>query len=546
MIRYGRPISTLIAILFPIIIYLFYTIHNSVNLFYADDYHLLKTVLWIREVEGVLATIQILISQHNEHRILVPRLLTILDYQIEGQINWKSLILIGNLIWIGNLWFFWEGFRHFKIPYWMFVAIPFIFLQPQYSDNVTWAISILQQSVIVFLYSLLTYLCSKNKYYWALLVAVLATFTHGNGIFSFIIGIAIALMDQKRRTALIWFLTWLVIGFIYFWHFVKGQNADFGRSFSDPARLIMSFFAFFGSMTKVRFDSGYAAVVWGMIMVFILGFYLVPKLKMYILTAGYRLTSFDKMLFGNVLFLGITAGLVSISRSWGGIEAMLAARYQHYSPYLLCWVYIVILVSLNLRNRKIAAVSFICFAILFNGLSYFRYNMDVQYHKSWLLADESNWKNHNVMLNYVTSINHNIKDTYQQVVAAGICKSESNFKPVGAFDSLLVSGHNLVFSNQLYASNAATGVDQLNYQIVTNDMLTGSTFLYLSTDDGVGYWLPTRREHSGIREFFRTGKFSKPGFKADFLTENFPSGVYRVGLLNNDVFNWTSKTISIP
>lgn len=545
MIKYGRPIPVIIAIFLPILLYLIYAISNSSPLFFADDFQLLNTVLWVQEVDGFWEKLAILMNQHNEHRILLPRLLTLLDYKIEGAINWKTLIVIGNLIWIGNLWFFWEGFRHFKWPVWMFIAIPFIFLQPQYIDNVTWSISILQQSVIIFWFSLLTYLCSKNRYNWAILVAIIATFTHGNGIFSFIIGIILALLDRNRRMALIWAAVWLIVIVIYFWNFVKGQNADFGKSFSDPVRLISSFFAFFGSLTRIRTSNVNAAVLLGAVLALILAVYLIPKLNTLRVKRMSLLSGFDKMLLGNILFLGITGTLVSVSRSWAGIETVLAPRYQHYAPYVLCWVYIVILSFLNTRSRNVVAGFFIVFAVLFNALSYFTYNSDIQYRKNWRVADESNWINHNIMLDYVGSLNRNIEETYQEVVAAGICKMNDNFRGIAQPDSAKAMPFDLNFSQETIRNEDASGSYQYRTQIIENDKLKGNTFIYLKSGDGVGYWLPTRRQHSGIMEFFKTGKLSKPGFKADFLTENFSAGIYRIGLYNDNKFTWTTQTLRL-
>lgn len=545
MLKYGKLIPSYIFIFLPIVIYLVYTISNSVNFFFADDFHLLKTVLWVQDVDGIFEKLSILMKQHNEHRILLPRLITLLDYKIEGAINWRTLILIGNLIWMANLWFFWEGFKSFKLPVWMFIAIPFVFLQPQYTDNVTWSISILQQSVIVFWFSLLAYLCSKNRFSWALLVAVIATFTHGNGIFSFVIGIILAMMDRRWRTVMIWAGVLVIVAFIYFWGFEKGQSADFGRSLSDPVRLIMAFFGFFGAVTMIRFQNVNFAVVLGAVLVTILAIYLFPKLKSALFKSRYILTPFDKMLLGNVLFLGITGALVCVSRSWGGVGNVLAPRYQHYSPYLICWVYIVILSYLNLPTKKIAAGLFILFAVLFNALSYFNYNQEIQLRKNWLIADESNWINHGKMLNYASSFNSNIKETYQRINEEGICISKNNFPDISTIDSSLSSPLNLTFFYTVGNDVDASGVYPRQFQHIVNKDIRGLTYLYLKPAKGSGYWIPTRNSHAGIMEFLKSGEPSHQGFEAEFMTENFPPTLYKIGLLNNNKFTWTSQSINI-
>lgn len=543
--NYRKSIPTIVFSFLPVIIYLVYTVSNSASLFFADDFHLLKTVLWIQDVDGIFEKLAVLMKQHNEHRILFPRLLTLLDYKLEGAINWSILILIGNLLWIANIWFFWEGFKSFKIPSWMFVAIPFIFLQPQYTDNVTWSISILQQSVIVFWFSLLTYLCSKSKFSWALLVAVIATFTHGNGIFSFFIGIIIAISERKWRTTIIWAGTWIIVGVIYFWKFQKGQAADFGQSLADPVRLVMAFFAFFGSVIKIRTENTNYAVLLGAILVLVLAVYLIPRLKSVFTKSADGLTSFDKMLLGNVLFLGITAALICVSRSWGGVGNVLAPRYQHYSPYLICWVYIVVLSYLGIRNRKIVAALSIGVAVTFNALSYFTYNEEVQLRKNWLVADESNWINHSIMLNYVKQFNDNIRETYDRVTNKGICEPQNQLPDASRFNSAGSKKVKLDFSRNVINDMDASGIYPHQQQRIANNDLRGVTFIYLSMGSGLGYWLPTRISHAGIKEFLESGKLSKAGFSIEFLTENFPAGVYKIGLLNNNKFLWTGEVMRI-
>ncbi|WP_143016925.1 hypothetical protein [Dyadobacter soli] len=471
-------------------------------------------------------------------------MLTLLDYQIEGTINWRTLVLLGSVVWAANLWFFWQGFKHFRLPAWMFIAVPLIFLQPQYADNTTWSISILQQSVIIFWFSLLSYLCAQQKYTWALVVAIAATFTHGNGFFSFLIIILLAISDRKWKTVAVCAGIWAAVGLVYFWDFRTGQNADFGKSLSDPARLVMSFFAFFGSVTKIRTQNAYYAVSLGFLLATVLGVYIIPKLKVLFYKTGYQLSAFDKMLLGNILFLGITGSLIAISRSWLGIDGILAPRYQHYSPYLICWAYVVLLSFFNLRYRKIAAAVVTVGAVAFNALSYFTYHEQVQLRKDGLIADESNWINHRTMIQYARSFNDNIKGVYLEAVATGICTVEDQFSNIVIADSPETDA-NLRFGEATSYIIDTDGSYSQRFQSISNNHLTGTTYLFLQSGQQKGYWVPTRILHSGIREFLSSGRLRKPGFHAEFLTENLPPADYRIGILNDGQFSWSSQRILI-
>jgi hypothetical protein len=322
IVKFGSRVIPFLVIILPCVIYLSYAYINSGNLFFSDDFHLLKTIVWMQEKDNLADTFRLLIQQHNEHRIIIPRLITLIDYKIEGFINWRSLVVLGSLLWVSVIVFFWKAFREKPFPVWMFIPVSWILLQPQYYDNVTWSISILQQSVIIFWFVLLSFLLATRRYAWALPVVIIATFTHGNGIMGFLIGIVFLCWERNWKVVFQWAATLTVVSVLYFWGFKNGQNSDLGNSLSEPARLMMAFFAFFGTVAKLVFiDSAYSVITGGG-MIAILGAYLIPKLA-FTPGAFVKVNFFDRFLLANVLFLGITAALVCLSRSWAGVEDVL-------------------------------------------------------------------------------------------------------------------------------------------------------------------------------------------------------------------------------
>ena len=544
MSKFGKSIISIVIILLPVLIYLVYSFLNSDSLFRSDDFHLLKTVVWMQDVDSPIEKFKLLIQQHNEHRIIFPRLLTWLDYTIEGAINWRTLVLIGNLLWVSVLWFFWKGFESKQIPVWMFIPIPYILLQPQYFDNVNWAISILQQSVIVFWFGFLCLLLTKEKFSWAILVAVLATFTHGNGIFSFVIGIIFMSLDRDWKWVIRWVCALVVVGAVYFWGFEKGQNADFQASLSDPLRLIMAFFAFFGALTLIKLHGTIYPVLCGGLFVLILGLHLVPKIILHF-RGGAKLLFFDRLLLGNVLFLGITAALVSVSRSWSGIESITTARYQHYSPFVACWVYLVIVFTLNGKSRGLFAIVTIVVALLFNGASYFIYNEEVVFRKNWLVAEAENWINHAVFLNYAKSFNDNIREPYSEAVKRGVCKAEPNLL---AFDDSKIKLDNSVrlsVATRTLNDRDAKNAIPREYLTISNKEISGTTYLYLKRGSEKGYWLPTHISRSSFWDLLAHQTLSKPGFFVELATENLRDGNYKIGVFNGGNLFWTGENIQI-
>ncbi|WP_247232006.1 hypothetical protein [Telluribacter sp. SYSU D00476] len=535
-----KAILLSIALLFPVVVYLIYVIANAVPVFFADDFHLLKTIVWGQEAPSLSEKYMLLIQQHNEHRILIPRLLTWLDYLLEGSINWVSLIVFGNLLWIATLWFFWKAFKSLEVPYWLFIPLPWILFQPQYYDNVTWSISILQQSVIVFWFGLIAYLCAQNKYRWAVAVAVLATFTHGNGIFSFIVIGAMIVLERKWKEAAICLIVMVLVALHYFWDFGKGPNADFTRSLSNPVRLVASFFAFFGTMTKVMLTNPLYAAALGAVLFMIPALYLLPRLFP-VFRKPLNLSFFDKILLGNLLFLAITGALVSVSRSWGGIETIIAPRYQHYSPYVCAWTYLVLIRLTAGYLRNAVGVVFLVGGILFNGLAYFVYTQEIKFRRDWLVADDTNWTNHKRFLQYNDFFNDNIRKEYGEAESRGICATRSHFNTLARY----TMGNGVVpleFSTNTFVMEAADWREEhQNLRIANTTVEADNIFLCFKAANHKEYWVPVQKHRNSVQSFLSTGSHYKPGFITDMLPENLAPGEYRLGVLVNNTFYWTDS-----
>jgi hypothetical protein len=544
MVKFSRQVVLFVFIFLPCVIYLLYAFFNSGTLFYSDDFHLLKTVLWLKDADSFSDKFALLIQQHNEHRIIIPRLITLLDYWLEGYINWRTLILIGNLLWVSVIVFFWRAFKDSEQPAWMFIPVSWILFQPQYFDNVTWAISILQQSVIVFWFALLSFLLASRRYLWALPVVVIATFTHGNGIFGFLIGIFFLSWERNWKEVIRWVTLFGIVAALYFWGFQNGQNSDLGNSLSDPVRLITSFFAFFGSIAKLIFINSAYSVFTGIVLILIIAIYLAPKIGFHTETL-IRMSFFDRLLLANFLFLGITGALVSVSRSWSGVDHVLAPRYQHYSPFVLCWAYLILLRYTRGKSRKILAGLFVAGGIVFNGLCYYVYDGDIVFRKEWLVADGTNWNNHHVFLMHAKSFNQNIAEPYTQAELMGICKKTESPLDKTWDASISDTTFVLTVSKGVIEDRDASGVFRRENIRIENNTLEGCTFIYLQSGTEMGYWLPGRQSRTSFRNLILQRKTKAPGFSVDFVTENLPTGDYRIGVLHNNRFRWTKTFVAI-
>ncbi|MPR32463.1 hypothetical protein [Salmonirosea aquatica] len=480
----------------------------SETLFFADDFHLLKTIVWFQETDSFYEKIALLLQQHNEHRILFPRLLTWLDYRLEGHINWPVLMVLGNMVWCGVLYFLWDAFRTLRLNPWLFLPIPWLLFHPFYYDNLTWTISVLQQSVIVFILAWLVHAFTNRRFLLAIGIVLLGTFTHGNGIFGFAVGIVFLVIYREWRWLGIWLLVALITAFVYFYGFERGQSADFARSLSDPLRLIAYFCTFLGSVTQVFGPHDWPSVAWGAIVFLGIAWFGFPKIY-----AQYRsgppLSYFEKMLLGNLLFLGITALLVAVSRSWSATDFLIPPRYAHYSPYITAWFYLVGIAVLARSYIWYWSLPWGILAVLIWLVSYLNYFTTLEYRRDWLRADKANWENYDVFLQYAPSFNRNIRDVYHKAVDRGICYHPSGLPSqlTGAStDSTLA----LTFERGFSVSQDASGEYREKILRVGNKSNASDTpFLALVAEGQPVVWVPYYRLRNAYRGILRGMDYGK-------------------------------------
>lgn len=534
-----------VVILIPVICYLSYGYSYSGPIFWGDDFDLLETVTRVPEANSFSEKLFLWFKQQNEHRVVFPRLITYLDYQLEGFINWRSLILFANLVWVGILYFFWSAFRSMNLPLWMFIPVSWLLFQPQYYENMIWATSILQQSNVVFWLSFTVFLYAKGYPKAALLPALVATFSHGSGLSSFIVILFLILTERKWHLLPYWIASTLAVVLLYFFRLEKGQSANFSESISNIKQLILSFFAFSGSMTRVVIENPLWAAAAGFLMMLILSAYLLPKFLAAFKPNKPEFSFFTIILIGNIAFFAISAALVSISRSWAGLESIMPPRYQHYTVFLAGWTYLVILKSLSpTKIKRVAALLTIAFALLFNLLSYVVYSPSVIFRQNYLIADETNYLNHQRFLQYHWTFNRNINNTYKSALDKGVVRMKKQLPDIVPDQYPTDTSAQLLFSVTPKSAEAGSSEEEILW--IEGHLDGGrSVFLYFMPEEGDGYWIPLRGSRPAFRDLILKGITRGKTYRSELDYANLPEGDYRVGILHKDDFSWTPGTLDI-
>lgn len=139
--------------LVPVLIHLWTVNRYAVNMPFLDDYtfvldqlHLQATPWTLREL------VRVLFFPHGEHVIVFARLTAILDYWLEGELNFRTLFWVGNVTLVGTAVLLVRLARQGGLSPALIVPVPWLLFQPQYYENtMTWAICALQHIPALFL-----------------------------------------------------------------------------------------------------------------------------------------------------------------------------------------------------------------------------------------------------------------------------------------------------------------------------------------------------------------------------------------------------------
>lgn len=518
------------------------------NFFFADDYHLLRYVTDSQNTSSFKEQISLLFDLHNEHRIIFPRLFTLLIYKFFGYIDWRYYNLISLLYYLGICYIFQSFFNKTKLSYWYFVPIPLLLFQPIAHENIYWTISILQQVGNLFWAMLLFWLISnpsRTAFCWSIAVGVILTFTHGNGLFGLIIaGIVLFLMKRKRELT-IWSLFVVTIIGIYFFQYKNGQNSNLAESLNHPDMLIRCLLTFWGSIawqiTNHYVVSNIIAACLGLIIVGTLTLYLGNYLLVKLFKNNQKTDDRNIFLLACFGYLLITSVLVGLSRGWIGISAGLDNRYAHNSLWAISLLYLTILININ--KNYIKTINLIAFvgAIFINFFAWYSASLKLKSQYDNQRAESFNYRNHQFILKESPVFNHNISTTLAISYQKGISKyTDTELDVLKSLPNSQVK----IYTDKTYRLRiipTTTVVQDAHHPATLQSFLVEAlnidynpdTFLMLFTGKN-NYLIPVEYTHSKKSELLLKAKYYGNGFYSTFVTSNLPKGKYQYAIVQKN------------
>lgn len=307
--------------------YFYYVAHYSVDIPYLDDYDaILDYLLKFREATGG-EKLRSIFLPHNEHIISMTRLVSWVDYGLTGQINIAALVLLGNGLLLLPLGLLYRTFAaSHRYPAYYFLLVVLIFLNPQYSVTSLWAMALWSNIWVLVPVAFSAWLLtSPRRWYWAIPLAMVATFSNGNGLMIWPIGLLILLLE--RRPFLQWTI-WGGLGVITcgsYFYLMRQQPSEGLFLLSNLPLLPFNVLAFLGS---------YAALIGGkagQIIAIIVGAGVITMA--WITTKKYLKTheQTDLLLLSLLAFVTLTALAVGLFRAEKGMSIVIGGRYRQYS-----------------------------------------------------------------------------------------------------------------------------------------------------------------------------------------------------------------------
>jgi hypothetical protein len=536
------PKQTWLAIvlcLVPILIYwnVFIEISLNVNYVAYDDIAILGVIPGFEEASW-LERWHRLTDPLPEHRLIFSRLIVLVSYYLFGQVNLVGLMLGGNLCLTGCAVVFYAVFRRLRLSIWYFVPVLWLWFTLHFFENTFWGMSSLYNFGVLLFTMLSFYYATHSQKYWvALLFALIATFSFGNGIITFVVIAFLYWVTGRKKEFFITLGTLAVVGFIYFSGFPqKTASLDFSDS-QQVLEGIAGFFGFIGSIVALEaysLDPVYltSAVVMGVVMIALfLMLFRTKTVTLFLSLTGrpISLSPAGQFTLVILLFVAITSFAVLYKRiPLEGFESLFKGRYRMYTA--LGWValHFGALAWLPATRRRAWGSSLIVSAISINLLLlYVNFGAAVnnrrvaiaqefnsRYNSDWLGLD---------MFNMSQQYFESIRSYYQSEdpLAEG-------WNPRVVSDSLPCDEKYVLDS--VFCSNDEIRVYAMSDFISTEQSYTDGAYVLLKSDSHV-YASPPNQSVVPMRTLFRRFIYFARGFHASFHKATVVPGTYKIYVL---------------
>ncbi len=222
----NRSIAVLVFCigLAPILWYFYLLDLLAINIPKWDDHGLRAFIMRFQEAQSIPQYVDAFWRQHNEHRIVYDRIVSIVDYTLTGHLNFVHLMWVGNfsLLFIVLVW--WKVFEKSTVLLYL-LPIPLLLFNLSQWENMYWGMAALQNfGVIAWVMCCLYALAYQLPLGLSISLAILTSITSTNGLLIWPIGFLVLLLQSPRKKALIWLAVGILVWILYFLHYEKTEQ----------------------------------------------------------------------------------------------------------------------------------------------------------------------------------------------------------------------------------------------------------------------------------------------------------------------------------
>lgn len=569
-----RPIlNTLTAILLLVAAGSFYrfVFYNAVNVPYFDDLAYLEYILEFKNAPDPLSFGGLFLDKHNGHGVLTAKLAFWIHYLIQGEVNYRSLIISSSFLVLLIFAFFALVVRKNKLP-WMYCLPPGLLLfTPAYYENIFWAAASWQYTASI-VTGLAMYFCLARKgTFWlasAIVLGFVTTYTNGNGLIGFLVGLLIPLLQENYRKAIIWFISVVLTAVIFYWYYPYGVGNDHGHHLSVFLKTLVSFTG--ASASYLRHNTSEVVLIGSTCTLALFGLHVwlgldflrqlgvkirIPSLVSQLKTKpeNFSLLAFIAWLFATGLGTAWTRGDDSFSAPM---------RYMIYSVLVVVSLYTLLAVILrNSRFRSYLLIPASAFGMLFLMGTYLFAAPEMINFRNSLWADVYNLKNHQHVSSKIETMDSRAQaERWQHFLSAGLYRFPEIPFPTNPAQLAGLDTKSPASSNEVYEISRDTvkayGGILLTSVISKNEPLDENRYdnanyivLKDTTTNELHIFAVDQSPNWNRKSFLAKGMHFTPGFRARIYGGNVKPGWYQIGLLKGNpdspTLHFTTQQVEI-
>lgn len=341
--------AALAAVAGAVVLYFLAVARLAVDFPYWDDYYsVLQSLSKFHAGDTWGEKLSVLVSQHNEHRIPFLRAVALGCCAVEGRVDFRVLIWIGNAGLVGLCAAMAAGARRSVAAGSVLALIPLALVSPIQERQMIWVSASLSNFwVLAFAAGALLLVNARKRVVFGLAcgLGVVASFTSGQGILCFVAGGVMLALERRWRRAAAWLVIMAVTAVVYFkgyarpsyhpppefsWRAMEFFPVVVGGAVSDlTCRLLAPMFEVLGMeaalVPTVRTGAGVvlvglAALLWAR-----------------------RYYERNLFLSGFLLYLLLLCATASVSRSGFGLQQALMSHYKVISAAIAVVVAVALL-----------------------------------------------------------------------------------------------------------------------------------------------------------------------------------------------------------